>query len=158
MTVTAVKASGQGRTIDTNALRFNQAMIVFWTVLAFILGTGRGGSWIVLLVGLSLAIGAAMPGFGPFQIIYRKIVTQVGLLKPVRVAGSPAPHRFAQAMGGTCLLLSAAFLAAGWTLAGWALAWIVVALATVNLVFGFCAGCFIYLQLDRFRQSRSAVA
>ncbi len=30
-----------------------------------------------------------------------------------------------------------------------ALAWIVVALALVNLLFGFCAGCFMFLQLRR---------
>ncbi|HMQ34233.1 MAG TPA: DUF4395 family protein [Chloroflexaceae bacterium] len=34
---------------------------------------------------------------------------------------------------------------------GWALALMVVALAAINLIFGFCAGCFVYTQLARLR-------
>jgi len=29
-----------------------------------------------------------------------------------------------------------------------------VALAAINLFFGFCVGCFVYLQLARLRQAR----
>jgi len=29
------------------------------------------------------------------------------------------------------------------------LAFVVLALALVNLLFGFCAGCFIFLQINR---------
>ena len=32
---------------------------------------------------------------------------------------------------------------------GWVLAWLVVALALVNILLGFCMGCFIYFQLGR---------
>ncbi len=138
--------------IDANALRFNQASIVVLTILAFVLGADIG-VWIVLFVGLSLAVGAASPGNGPLQLFYRKVLLPSGLMKPAPEPGSPAPHRFAQAMGGVCLIASAVFLFAGWTVAGWALAWIVIALAAVNLFFGFCAGCFIYLHLDRLRQN-----
>jgi hypothetical protein len=27
----------------------------------------------------------------------------------------------------------------------------VIALAAINLIFGFCAGCFVYFQLHRLR-------
>jgi hypothetical protein len=52
-------------------------------------------------------------------------------------------------MGAVCLTLSAILLFAGFGTAGWVLAWIVVALALVNLLFGFCTGCFIFLNLNR---------
>lgn len=32
---------------------------------------------------------------------------------------------------------------------GWVLAWIVMVLAAINLFLGFCAGCFMYYQLER---------
>jgi hypothetical protein len=62
-------------------------------------------------------------------------------------------------MGATVLLLAAVALFAGADVVGWALAFIVVALALVNLLFGFCAGCFVYLQINRLRQRpRGSVA
>ena len=36
--------------------------------------------------------------------------------------------------------------------AGWALAIVVIVLAAINLIFGFCAGCFVYFQLARLRR------
>jgi hypothetical protein len=39
---------------------------------------------------------------------------------------------------------------------GWALGWLVVALALANLLFGFCAGCFIFYQLRRLTRGGTA--
>ncbi len=39
-------------------------------------------------------------------------------------------------------------LLAGQSVVGWALVWMVVALAALNLLVGFCAGCFVYYQLN----------
>jgi hypothetical protein len=76
-------------------------------------------------------------------------------LKPNREPGNAAPHRFAQAMGAVCLALAALLLFLGFHLAGWTLGFLVLALALVNLVFGFCTGCFIYLQLGRLRHGEA---
>jgi hypothetical protein len=100
-------------------------------------------------VAVSLAIGAIVPGNGPFQRFYRHVVAASGLVKPQPRVEDPAPHRFAQAMGAGVLAAAAVLLFAGATTLGWALTWIVVALALTNLVFGFCAGCFVFLQLRR---------
>jgi hypothetical protein len=135
--------------VDQNGLRFNQAMIVLLTLVAFVLGTGSGGAWIVLLTGLSMAIGAALPGRGPFQLLYRHVLLPTGVVKARPEEDDPTPHRVAQSMGAVCLTLSAILLFAGFGTAGWVLAWIVVALALVNLLFGFCTGCFIFLNLNR---------
>lgn len=137
--------------VDINAFKMNQALIVALVGVAFVLGTGSGGAWLVALVALSLGIGAAWPGNGPFQLLYRRVVVPLGLLNPKRVADQPEPHRFAQAMGAACLAVAAVLLLAGADVAGWILAAIVVALALVNLLFSFCAGCFIFLHLQRIR-------
>lgn len=140
-----------GPIVDVNALRTNQALIVIFVVLAFVLGA-TAGAWVVLLVSASLAVGAALPGYGPFQRFYRHILLPTGWVKPQRRPDDPAQHRFAQALGATFLLLAAIALFAGADTLGWVLAFIVVALALVNLLFGFCAGCLVYLQINRFRR------
>jgi hypothetical protein len=135
-------------TVDLNALRVNQTMIVTLSAIAFVLGVDLG-RWLVLFVGVSLLIGAALPGRGPFQLWYRRVLKPRGLVRPLVRAEDPAPHRFAQAMGGVVMTIAATLLFAGVTTAGWILVWLVVALALANLSVGFCAGCFIFLQLRR---------
>lgn len=146
-----------GGMVDSNAFKTNQALIVALVGIGFVLGAGNGGPWLVALVAVSLGIGAAWPGNGPFQLFYRRVLVPLGVIEPKRVADQPEPHRFAQAMGAVCLALSALLLLAGASAAGWALAAIVVALALVNLLFSFCAGCFIFLHVQRLRR-RSGVA
>ena len=70
----------------------------------------------------------------------------------------PAPHRFAQALGASVLILAAGALFAELTTLGWVLAWIVAALALINLLFGFCAGCFLFYQIHRLGLGRSSQA
>lgn len=135
--------------VDRSALRTNQAFIVGLNLIAFVLGTDRGGQWLVLVVGLVMAIDTAVPGTSLFKAVYLRLLKPRGILKPDVRAEDPTPHRFAQGLGAAFLFVSVAFLVAGVELVGWALAWIVIALALVNLVLDFCAGCFVYLQLGR---------
>jgi len=55
-------------------------------------------------------------------------------------------------LGAAVLALAALLLFLGFDIAGWFFGFMVLALALVNLVFGFCAGCFLYLHLGRLRQ------
>jgi Domain of unknown function (DUF4395) len=135
--------------VDANGLRTNQALIVVLVVCGFVLGVDAGGLWLVALVAGSLAIGAALPGYGPFQLLYRHVLRPTGVVKAQPRPDDPAPHRFAQVLGATFLAASAVALFAGATALGWGLAWLVVALALVNFLFGFCAGCFAFLHLRR---------
>ena len=141
--------------VDQNALRTNQFFIVGAVAIAFLLGPERG-VWLIGLLALCMAIGVISPGNGPIQLLYRKALVTSGVVKTDREPGSAAPHRFAQAMGAVCLALAALLLGIGFDLAGWVLGFIVLALALVNLLFGFCTGCFLYLQLGRFRQTARA--
>lgn len=141
--------------VDLNALRTNQVIIVATVAVAFLLGAERG-AWLIVLLALCMAIGVVSPGNGPIQLLYRKGLLANGVIKPDRSPGSAAPHRFAQAMGATVLALAALLLLLGFDNAGWFFGFMVLALALVNLVFGFCVGCFLYLHLSRLRQGVSA--
>jgi hypothetical protein len=138
-------------TIDINALKTNQTSIVVLVALGFVLGVDAGGAWLVAFVALSLVIGATRPGYGPFQLFYRRVLRATGVIAARPRPEDAAPHRFAQVMGAGVLTVSALALFVGATGFGWVLAWLVVALALANLLFGFCAGCFIFYQLRRLR-------
>ena len=106
--------------------------------------------WLVAAIGLVLAIGTLFPAASLFKQIYLKVLKPAKLLKPNIITDDPAPHRFAQGVGAVFLLASSvALLGAGNAVVGWTLAWVVIVLAAINLFFGFCAGCFVYYQLDR---------
>jgi hypothetical protein len=142
--------------VDTTAIKFNQASIISLTSLAFLFDL----PWLVLFVAAVLAIGTIWPGAALFQVVYRRGLRPLGLLKPHVIDDDPAPHRFAQGLGATCLGLSSlALLVLGLDTLGWILAGLVVVLAAINLFLNFCAGCFVYLQLTRIgliRRSTSA--
>jgi hypothetical protein len=135
-------------TVDKNALRFNQATLSLLVVLGFVLG-GSVGIVLVAVTGASLLIGAAFPPAAPIGLLYRGAFVKAGAIKPNRVPDDPAPHRFAQLLGGIFLVAATVVLVAGAAVIGWVLAWIVVALALTNLLLGFCLGCFIFLQMSR---------
>lgn len=132
--------------VDHNAIKFNQVSIAVVSTAAFLLD-------LPLLAGLLavvLAVGTARPSWGLFRILYQRVALPLRWLRPHVLDDDPAPHRFAQGVG-------AAFLAAGWVAlaahagtVGWALVVLVAVLAMVNVVFDFCAGCFVYYQLRRF--------
>jgi hypothetical protein len=145
MSDTQVKGNLDQPTVDHAALRVNQAFIIFLLVLAFIID-----SWLlVALVALVMLVGSAVPRAALFKLIYSRLLQPAGLVKPDVIADNPEPHRFAQGFGGVVLALALIALLLGPTGLGWSLVWLVIALAALNLFLGFCAGCFLYYQLNR---------
>lgn len=134
-----------GRKVDQSALKVNQAFIISLLILAFVLNS----LWLVAFVGLVMLLGTAVPQLSLFKEIYRRVLRPSGLIKADIVPDNPEPHRFAQGLGSVFVALSVIALLAQVTAVGWALAWLVVALAALNLFLGFCAGCFVYYQLNR---------
>jgi uncharacterized membrane protein YhaH (DUF805 family) len=131
---------------DRSAIRVNQALIIAFLVLGFILNQPL----FVVFVAVVMAIGTAFPQAALFQRLYRDVLRPAKLLQPDVHNEDAAPHRFAQGMGAGVLTLAIiAFIVVAATV-GWALTFIVIILAAINLVFGFCAGCFVYFQLQRF--------
>jgi len=143
----SARPAGRGQ-VDRTALRVNQAFIIGFLALGFLLDQ----PWLVAFVFAVMAIGTAFPQAALFQRIYRDVLRPSGLLKPDVQTEDPAPHRFAQGMGAAVLLIATIALLAGAQALGWGLTFVVIALAAVNLFFGFCAGCFVYFQLQRLRR------
>jgi molybdopterin converting factor small subunit len=131
------------RPVDHTALRVNQAMTIGILIGAFV----GDAAWLVLAVGLIMAIGAAI-GKPGFLLVYR-LLRSLGRLRPDVLPDHPEPHRFAHGFGAVFLLASAFALAAGFPILGWALSWIVVGLAALNLFGGICIGCLMYYWLSR---------
>ena len=132
--------------VDTTALKFNQASIITFTLLGFLLNQPL----LVLFVGLVLALGTVWPQVALFKLVYLKVLKPNNLLKANVIDDDPTPHQFAQGVGALFLLTgSIALLSLTNLVLGWILAWIVIILAAVNLIFNFCAGCFVYFQLDK---------
>ena len=141
---TSINQMSTGR-VDHMALKVNQACIVILLAWAFLFNW----TWLVALVALVMLVGTFAPDAGLFKQFYSRVLRPAGLLKPNIVADEPQPHLFAQGVGGTFLLLASFAFLLGWAVVGWVLTGIVIALAAVNLIFGFCAGCFMYYQLGR---------
>lgn len=134
--------------VDRNTLRTQQACIVAFTILGFVLGADLG-RWLVLFVGVVLTVSTIYPPLALFKQFHRHVLKPFGILGADVHDEDPMPHTFAQSMGAAFMLLAFAALVGGAEVIGWVLAWIVVALAFINLTVQFCAGCFIYFQLDR---------
>lgn len=141
---------GPVSTVDRTALQVNQGFIVGLLALAFVLNQ----PWLAAFVAAVMAIGTIAPRAALFQQLYLDILRPAGLLKPDLRSESPAPHRFAQGLGASVLGVGVLALFAGLPALGWSLTIVVLALAAINLIFGFCAGCFVYFQLQRLRSRR----
>ena len=133
------------RKVDESALKVNQAFIIGLLLLAFVLDS----VWLVAFVGGVMLLGTAVPGLSLFKRAYQHLLKPAGLVKPHVITDNPEPHRFAQGFGGVVVALAVIALLAGQPIIGWALVGLVIVLAALNLFLGFCAGCFVYYQLNR---------
>lgn len=133
------------RSVDQAALRVNQAFIIGLLLLAFVLDA----VWLVAFVGLVMLVGTAVPPLSLFKRIYQHLLRPARLVKADVIADNPEPHRFAQGFGGVVVVLALLALLGNAPVLGWALVGLVVLLAALNLFLGFCAGCFLYYQLNK---------
>ena len=140
-----MKDSLNKRHVDQSALKVNQTFIIAFLLLAFIVDNVI----IVTAVAIIMLAGTAVPALSLFKQVYARILRPAGLIRPAVHVDNPEPHRFAQGLGGTFVALATLALSSGYALAGWALVWVVIVLAALNLFLGFCAGCFLYYQLNR---------
>ena len=133
------------RKVDQSALRVNQAFIIGLLLLAYVLDS----VWLAAFVGVVMLLGTAVPSLSLFKRVYQHVLKPAGLVKPQVITDNPEPHRFAQGFGGVVVALAVIALLAGQSVVGWALVGLVIVLAALNLFVGFCAGCFVYYQLNR---------
>lgn len=133
------------RKVDQSALKVNQAFVIAFLLLAFVFDL----VWLVAFVAVTMLLGTAVPTLSLFKRIYQHGLKPAGIVNPNVISDNPEPHRFAQGFGSVVLALAVTALLTGQTILGWALVGLVVALASLNLFLGFCAGCFLYYQLNK---------
>jgi hypothetical protein len=141
--------------VDRTAIKTNQFFIILIISVAFLFNIPL----LVFGLGVIMFVGGLFPGASLFQQFYHRILNPLKLLKPDLIEEASDPHRFAQSMGGAVLLVSYLLIIfSNFAYMGWSLGLLVAILALINLVFGFCAGCFIYFQLSKrgliFQQKR----
>ncbi len=134
------------RPFDHSALKVNQTLIITFLVIGFIFNAPL----FVLFIAAVMIVGTIWPQAALFQRLYRDVLKPHNVVKPDVHVEDPAPHRFAQGMGGSVLGIALVGFLLGFTTFGWALTIVVIVLAAVNLFMGFCAGCFVFFQLQRF--------
>ncbi|MGH2348809.1 MAG: DUF4395 domain-containing protein [bacterium] len=132
--------------VDHNSIKFSQVSLTVLALAAFVADAG----WLVGVLAVIMAVSTAVPEWGLFRVLYRRAALPARVLRPNVVVDDPAPHRFAQGVGAAFLGASWIALAAGTPVLGWSLTLIVAALAMLNVLFNFCAGCFVYYQLRRY--------
>ncbi|MET8680263.1 DUF4395 domain-containing protein [Streptomyces sp. NPDC004647] len=130
--------------IDIRGPRFGAAVTT--VVLAAVLISGSG--WLLAWQALCFAVGAAAGvGRSPYGWLFRVVVRP--RLGPPTACESPAPPRFAQAVGLFFALVGLAGFFAGPAWLGPAATACALAAAFLNAVFGYCLGCEMYLLLRR---------
>lgn len=121
---------------DRNQLRFNQALLVVFLPVAALMDW----PWLVLLLFLLMASQHT-----PWDLMVA--LKRLLRVPPNPVEEDPRPHRFARFLGAVFLGLASLALLLGLKGLGYGLALLVALLAFINLAFGFCLGCFLYLHL-----------
>jgi hypothetical protein len=135
---------------DRSVLKVNQAILMVGIGVGYLVGLAyRGVAWILLGLAVMMLAGVASPSLNLPRQLYVHVLRPSGIVKPRIVQEDPAPHRFAQLLGGVFLAAASVFVITGILLVAWVLAWIVVALAFLNFAFNICVGCIMYAQLVR---------
>ena len=133
------------RRVDRSAIRVNHIFIAGLLLEGFLLNSLT----MVAFVALVMLAGAASPELALFQTIYRDGLRPARLVKAQIIIDNPEPYRFEQGLAGVVIALGLAALLTAHATLGWTLVLLVAAMATLSLMLRFCAGCYLYYQLNR---------
>jgi hypothetical protein len=135
---------------DRSVLKVNQVLIMGGLIVGYAVSLARPLAAVALPVfALMMLHGAADPSHSLPRRLYLGVLKPRGLVKPRVMVEDPAPHRFAQLVGGVFLAVASLLALVGLQAAAWTLGWLVVALAFLNFAFDICVGCLMYAQLVR---------
>lgn len=135
---------------DRSVLKVGQVILMAGLLIGYAFSLLHPlGSIALPVLAVMMLHGAAAPSQSLPRLLYLRVLKPRGLVRPRVVVEDPAPHRFAQLVGGVFLAAGSILALAGLSVAAWTLGWIVVALAFLNFAFDICAGCVMYAQLVR---------
>jgi hypothetical protein len=135
---------------DRSVLKVNQAILMSVIVVGYVVGlVYQPIAWVLPVLAVMMLAAVASPAYNVPRLLYLRWLKPAGIVKPRVVQEDPAPHRFAQLVGGVFLVAASIFVVTNILLVAWVLAWIVAALAFLNFAFNICVGCIMYAQLVR---------
>ena len=133
------------RKVDHSGLKTGQATTILLLIVAFVLNSVL----LVAFVALAQLMGALDVPFAPYRLLYQRVLKPSGWVKPQVISDNPEPHRFAMLVGAVFNGVATLALLANAPALAWVLVAIVVVLANLNFWLNFCAGCWMYYQLNR---------
>ncbi len=135
---------------DRSVLKVNQTILMGVIVVGYGVGVVyHQVAWALPVLAVMMLAAVASPSLNLPRLLYLRWLKPAGIVRPRVVQEDPAPHRFAQLVGGVFLAAASIFVVTGLLLVAWVLAWIVAALAFLNFAFNICVGCIMYAQLVR---------
>jgi hypothetical protein len=135
---------------DRSVLKVNQAILMSVIVVGYLVGlVYHPVAWALPVLAVMMLAAVASPSLNVPRLIYLRWLKPAGIVKPRIRQEDPAPHRFAQLLGGVFLAAASVFVITNILLVAWVLGWIVAALAFLNFAFDICVGCIMYAQLVR---------
>jgi Domain of unknown function (DUF4395) len=136
---------------DRSVLKVNQMILMVVIVVGYLVGglAYSDAAWVLPVLAVMMLAAVASPALNLPRQLYIHVLRPSGIVRPRIVQEDPAPHRFAQLVGGVFLAAASIFVITGSLVVAWALAWIVAALAFLNFAFNICVGCIMYAQLVR---------
>lgn len=135
---------------DRSPLKVGQVLLITGLAIAWLIALARPAAAIALpLFALMLLGGALSPATSLPRAIYARVLRPRGWVRQRVRIEDPAPHRFAQLVGGIFLVAASIAAVLGHLTAAWTLGWVVIALAFLNFAFDVCVGCIVYAQLVR---------
>jgi hypothetical protein len=135
---------------DRSVLKVNQAILMAGLVAGYFVSFAvHGVVYVLPALAVMMLAGTASPRTNLARIVYLRVLKPRGWVRPRVVVEDPAPHRFAQLVGGVFLVAASLVLLTGQLGVAWILGWIVTALAFLNFAFSICVGCIMYAQLVR---------
>lgn len=134
-------------TVNEYAARVTAGLIVLFTLVTPLTeGPLRLVLLVLLAVGFALRV-AGGPRYSPLGRLSVHVLVPLLRRPPLPTAG--APKRFAQGIGLACSTTALLLTVGGWHTAATVVMVILAAAATLESVFGFCLGCWMFRQLIR---------
>jgi hypothetical protein len=135
---------------DRSALKVGQVILIGGLVVGWLVALAQPTAAVALPIFAVMLLGGALsPSTSLPRALYVGVLKPRGLVRPRVRVEDPAPHRFAQLVGGIFLVAASITAFAGHLTVAWTLGWIVIALALLNLALDICVGCIVYAQLVR---------
>lgn len=102
-----------------------------------------------MILGIVFLLSGTVRAISPFMLSYRWIVSPLGIMKSDYRLDNIQPHKFGQIVGAFTILLALGLIQYDVPLAGWFVVSVLILLAVISYA-GWCIGCFLYYQMNRF--------